>query len=71
LNETPTDCRAKRGRTETERSGLGEKKMVYGKNECPPRPRFFAATFFVPTKLARRLFISELPSVYLEFYFLV
>ncbi len=59
LNKIPTDCRAKRGRTKTERSGGQKGRGLGGRNFCPPSlsPLLFSPPqFFVPMKLARRLF---------------
>jgi hypothetical protein len=49
LNKIPTDCRASRGRTKTERSGGQKGKGLGGRNFCPPErsaTSFFAAAIF-------------------------
>jgi len=53
LNKIPTDCRASRGRIETERSG-GQKGRGLGGEGIFARPRFPPPPNFVPAKLARR-----------------
>ena len=53
LNKIPTDCRASRGRTETERSGGQKGRGLGGRNFCPPSlspllfspPQFFVFRF--------------------------
>jgi len=53
LNKIPTDCRAKLGRTETERSGGQKGRGLGGRNFCPPSlspllfspPQFFVFRF--------------------------
>ena len=60
LSKIPTDCRASHGRTKTERSGGQKGRGLGERNFCPPSlsPLLFSPPqFFVPMKLARRLFL--------------